>query len=416
MAVFNPFLPSFQNNPYPQYAALRAAEPVHFSPALQAWVLTAYEDCALVLRDDETFSSSSDSASGQLAQVLQRQRREFPLGETPTVLNSDPPVHTRLRTLLNHAFTPRAIEGLRPRIEEIAASLLADADASGDRFDVASGFAQPLPIIVIAELLGVPPEDRDRFRRWSGAIARATDVLNTPAILDAAREATTELIAYMDEVVAQRRHAPEADILTALSQAEEDGERLSHEELLAFSILLLLAGHETTSNLIGNGLLALAARPELAASLRADASLLPSAVEELLRYDSSVQGVVRFARREAELRGRTIEQGARPCCRWSARPTATRSSSAIPTNSTSSVHRTATSRSGAASTSASARRSPASRARSPSPPCSIASPSCASPGTASSAPARCCCAASAGSSWRSEPRGTRRGAVAECAP
>ena len=310
MAVFNPFLPSFQTDPYPHYAALRASEPVHFSAALQAWVLTAYEDCALALRDDETFSSSADTASGQLAAVLQQQRRQFPLGETPTVLNSDPPVHTRLRTLLNRAFTPRAIEGLRPRIEEIAASLLADAGASPGRFDVAAGFAQPLPIIVIAELLGVPPEDRDRFKRWSVAIARMTNVLNPPAVLEAAREATSELIAYMDGVVAQRRRAPGADILTALAVAEEDGERLSHDELLAFSILLLLAGHETTSNLIGNGLLALAARPELAARLQADRSLLPAAVEELLRYDSSVQGVVRFARRQTELRGRTIEQGA----------------------------------------------------------------------------------------------------------
>ena len=310
MAVFNPFLPSFQADPYPQYAALRAADPVHFSLALQAWVLTGYEDCALVLRDDETYSSSSNTASGQLAEVLQQQRREFPLGETPTVLNSDPPVHTRLRSLLNRAFTPRAIEGLRPRIEEIAASLLDDADASNGRFDVAGGFAQPLPIIVIAELLGVPPEDRDRFKRWSVAIARTTDVLNTPAILEAARAATRELIAYMDEVVAQRREAPGADILTALAAAEEEGERLSHDELLAFSILLLLAGHETTTNLIGNGLLALAARPELVARLRAEPSLLPSAVEELLRYDSSVQGVVRFARRRTELGGRTIEQGA----------------------------------------------------------------------------------------------------------
>ena len=310
MAIFNPFLPSFQADPYPQYAALRAADPVHFSLALQAWVLTAYEDCAQVLRDDETFSSSSNTASGQLAEVLQQQRREFPLGETPTVLNSDPPVHTRLRSLLNRAFTPRAIEGLRPRIEEIAASLLGDVDASKGRFDVATGFAQPLPIIVIAELLGVPPEDRDRFKRWSVAIARTTDVLNTPAILEAAREATRELIAYMDEVVAQRRRAPGADILTALAAAEEEGERLSHDELLAFSILLLLAGHETTTNLIGNGLLALAARPELVARLRAEPSLLPSAVEELLRYDSSVQGVVRFARRRTELGGRTIEQGA----------------------------------------------------------------------------------------------------------
>ena len=310
MAVFNPFLPSFQTDPYPQYAALRAADPVHFSLALQAWVLTAWEECALVLRDDETFSSSSNTASGQLAEVLQQQRREFPLGETPTVLNSDPPVHTRLRSLLNRAFTPRAIEGLRPRIEEIAASLLDDADAAKGRFDVAGGFAQPLPIIVIAELLGVPPEDRDRFKRWSVAIARTTDVLNTPAILEAAREATRELIAYMDEVVALRREAPGADILTALAAAEEEGERLSHDELLAFSILLLLAGHETTTNLIGNGLLALAARPELGARLRAEPSLLPSAVEELLRYDSSVQGVVRFARRRTELGGRTIEQGA----------------------------------------------------------------------------------------------------------
>ena len=310
MAVFNPFLPSFQTDPYPHYAALRASEPVHFSAALQAWVLTTYEDCALALRDEETFSSTSDTASGQLAAVLQQQRRDFPLGETPTVLNSDPPVHTRLRTLLNRAFTPRAIEGLRPRIEEIAAALLADAGASPERFDVAAGFAQPLPIIVIAELLGVPPEDRDRFKRWSVAIARTTNVLNPPAVIEAAREATTELIAYMDGVVAQRRRAPGADILTALATAEEDGERLSHDELLAFSILLLLAGHETTNNLIGNGLLALAARPDLAARLQADRSLLPAAVEELLRYDSSVQGVVRFARRQTELRGRTIEQGA----------------------------------------------------------------------------------------------------------
>ena len=402
MAVFNPFLPSFQADPYPQYAALRAAEPVHFSPALQAWVLTGYEDCALVLRDDETFSSSSDSASGQLAQVLQQQRREFPLGETPTVLNSDPPVHTRLRTLLNHAFTPRAIEGLRPRIEEIAASLLADTDASDGRFDVATGFAQPLPIIVIAELLGVPPEDRDRFRRWSAAIARATDVLNTPAILDAAREATTELIAYMDEVVARRRHAPEADILTALSQAEEDGERLSHEELLAFSILLLLAGHETTSNLNQQR----AARPRRAPG----AGRAPARRPVAAALDG--RGAAALRQRRAGCRAlRAPPDGtARPHDRAGRGPAAagrggqpaTRRSSAIPTSSTSPARRTATSRSGAASTSASAPRSPAAKARSPSPRCSITSPSCVSPRAESSAPARCCCAASAGSSWRSD--------------
>ncbi len=307
--VFNPFLPSYQANPYPAYAALRAEDPVHFSLAIQAWVLTAYDDCERVLRDAETFSSSSSTASGQLATVLQQQRREFPLGEVPTVLNSDPPVHTRLRTLLNRAFTPRAIEGLRPHIEEIAASLLADAGGAGGRFDAVTGFAQPLPIIVIAELLGVPPSDRDQLKEWSTAIANTTNVLNTEGALEAARQATVELIAYMDEIVARRRAAPGADIMTALVQAEEDGERLSHDELLAFSILLLLAGHETTTNLIGNGLFALTEHPEQAARLRAEPDLLPSAVEEFLRYDSSVQGAVRFARETVEVGGRTIEQG-----------------------------------------------------------------------------------------------------------
>ena len=309
MAVFNPFLPSYQANPYPAYAALRAEDPVHFSAAIQAWVLTTHEDCERVLRDEETFSSSSDTASGQLATVLQEQRREFPLGEVPTVLNSDPPVHTRLRTLLNRAFTPRAIEGLRPHIEDIADSLLADAGRAGGRFDAVTGFAQPLPIIVIAELLGVPPEDRDQLKVWSTAIANTTNVLNTEDALTAARQATVELIAYMDEIVAQRRAAPGADIMTALVQAEEGGERLSHDELLAFSILLLLAGHETTTNLIGNGLLALTEHPEAAAALRAEPDLMPSAVEEFLRYDSSVQGAVRFARETVEIRGRTIERG-----------------------------------------------------------------------------------------------------------
>ena len=309
MAVFNPFLPSFLANPYPAYASLRAADPVHFSGVMQAWVLTRYGDCERVLRDHETFSSNPLTATGQLADILQQQRREFPLGEVPTVLNSDPPVHTRLRTLVNRAFTPHTVEELRPRIEEVAAELLAGA-RTGEPFDVVSGLAQPLPIIVIAELLGVPSRDRDLFKRWSTAIASTTNILNPPAVLDAAKRATTELIAYMNEVVDERRRQPGDDLMSALVEVEEAGERLSRDELLALSILLLLAGHETTTNLIANGTLALVEHPEEAARLRADRALLPAAVEELLRYDSPVQGVVRFAARPAEVGGSAIEEGA----------------------------------------------------------------------------------------------------------
>lgn len=308
MAIFNPFLPSFQSDPYPSYAALRAEEAVHFSPALQAWVLTGYEECAQVLRDNETFSSNPRTATGPLADALQQQLREFPLGEVPTVLNSDPPVHTRLRTLLNRAFTPGAIEGFRPRIEEIANSLLA-VPSTGEHFDVIASFAQPLPVIVIAELLGVPSSDRDYFKRWSTAIASTTNILNSPEVLDTAREAMVELVAYMDGIVTQRSNAPDADLLTALVMAEEQGQRLSHEELLAFSILLLLAGHETTTNLIGNGLLAFAENPTQVAYLRSAPALMPSAVEELLRFDSGVQGVVRFTNKQVQLGGATIAEG-----------------------------------------------------------------------------------------------------------
>ena len=309
MAVFNPFLPSYLEHPYPAYAALRAEQPVHFSAALQAWVLTGYEECERVLRDHATFSSSPLVATGQLATMLQQQRREFPLGEVPSVLNSDPPVHTRLRGLVNRAFTPRTVEELRPRIEEVADELLAEARA-GTSFDVASGLAQPLPIIVIAELLGVPAADRELLKRWSTAIASTTNVLNPPAVLEAARLATSELIAYIDGVVAERRARPADDLISALIEVEEAGQRLSHDELLAFSILLLLAGHETTTNLIANGALALAQHPEEAERARAEPALLPPAVEELLRYDSPVQGVVRFAAAGVELGGQRLEAGA----------------------------------------------------------------------------------------------------------
>ncbi|MSQ36522.1 MAG: cytochrome P450 [Dehalococcoidia bacterium] len=312
--VFNPFLPSFQADPYRAYAALRAAEPVHYSATLQAWVLTGYDACERVLRDPVAFASNPYLATSAVAQALQAQRRTFPLGEVPTVLTSDPPAHTRLRGLVTRAFTPRIVEERRAHIEGIAATLLDAALDAGAPFDLVAAFAQPLPVIVIAELLGVPPEDRTLFRGWSGALAGQTNLFTTPAATEAARRASSELIDYFDRAIAERRRAPREDVLTALVQAEDTqsetgGGRLSHDELLAFCILLLVAGHETTTHLLANGTLALARCPEQRARLRDGAAPIAQGVEELLRFDSPVQAVARVAARDVELDGQALHQG-----------------------------------------------------------------------------------------------------------
>ncbi len=305
-AVFNPFVPSFKRNPYLQYGRLRQADPVHRSQALQSWVLTAYDDCLAVMRDHETFSSDSRNARGQLAEALQQQRRESPLPDADTILGIDPPQHTKMRAIVNRAFTPRRVQELRPHIEEIADGLLEQA---GDRFDLMTDLAQPLPVIVIAELLGVSPDDRLQFKEWSNAVAETTNVMQTAEMVAAARRATTELIDYFNRVIDAREAEPRDDLISALVTAEVDGERLSRANLLAFSILLLVAGNETTTNLIGNGLAALLDHPDALARLQREPDGIPDAVEEMLRYDSPVQGLVRFPTRDVELRGQTITAG-----------------------------------------------------------------------------------------------------------
>ena len=218
MPIFNPFLPSYVRDPYAAYRRLRDEEPVHRSTVLQAWVVTGYEECREVLRDPARFSSDPALARGPLAEQLHRRRRESPLGETATVLNSDPPAHTRLRALVSRAFTPRRVEGLRPHVAEVAADLLARRSA-GEPFELTSGLAEPLPVIVIAELLGVPPADRELFAGWSHAIAATTDVLTTVLLVEEARAGVRELIDYLDGVVAQRRTAPQDDLISALVAA-----------------------------------------------------------------------------------------------------------------------------------------------------------------------------------------------------
>jgi cytochrome P450 len=309
MAIFNPFLPSFATNPYPAYASLRSTEPVHYSPTLQAWVLTSYEACDRVLRDPQTFSNNPMLATSQIARQFQQQRHEFPLGDVPTVLNSDAPVHTRLRGIVSQAFTPRVIEGLRGGIEEITDELLDDAPA-GEPFDLVQTLALPLPVVVIAELLGVPVSDRELFKRWSTSIADvATNLFSTPEAIESTKHASTELIAYLTGFVEERRRAPREDLISALVQAEDNGSRLTRDEVLAFTIVLLIAGHETTINLIDNGVLALLEAPEQAALLRDDRALIPDAIEEFLRFDSPVQGLIRVATHDVELGGQHLKAG-----------------------------------------------------------------------------------------------------------
>jgi pimeloyl-[acyl-carrier protein] synthase len=309
MPIFNPFLPSFERNPYPAYASLRRDDPVHFSAALQAWVLTTYEDCDRVLRDPATFSNNPLNASIEVADAIRERRRELPLGNVPTLLNSDAEVHARLRGIVSRAFTPRVVEGLAPRIAEIAEFLLDDVPV-GAPFDLVPSFAEVLPVIVIAELLGVPAEDRPLFRSWSQAIAATTRPLPSPGVIEDVKRAATDLIEYMTRIIEARAQSPRDDLISALVRAEGEGSRLSRDELVAFITVLLVAGHETTTHLIGNGTLALLEVPEQFARLRDAPVLIAGAVEEMLRFDSPVQALVRVALAPVTLHDRTIEAGA----------------------------------------------------------------------------------------------------------
>ncbi|HEY7539306.1 MAG TPA: cytochrome P450 [Methylomirabilota bacterium] len=304
MKSFNPMDPEFLADPYPTYHRLRAEDPVHHSP-LGFWVLTRYEDVAAVLRDPRFVKEPL------AALVAARFGAEVPRGVGLSMLDRDPPDHTRLRSLVSKAFTPRVVEGLRPRIQKIVDGLIARAEAAGS-MDLIEEFAYPIPVNVICEMLGVPVEDHERFKGWSLDIARGLDSIWLPPDSEiprrsaAARHAISD---YFRELIGQRRAAPRGDLLSALIAAEEAGDKLNEEELLATCILILIAGHETTVNLIGNGVLALLRHPAELSRLRATPGLVTTAVEELLRYDGPVQRTARVASDDATIGGHTIHKG-----------------------------------------------------------------------------------------------------------
>jgi pimeloyl-[acyl-carrier protein] synthase len=300
---FNPMDPAFVADPYPTYRRLRTEDPVHHSP-LGFWVLTRYDDVVAALRDPRL------AKEALAAFVAARFGTPVPAMGL-SMLDRDPPDHTRLRGLVSKAFTPRVVEGLRPRIQQIVDGLL-DRAAERGSMDLIEEFAYPIPVAVICEMLGVPVEDHERFKGWSLDIARGLDLIWLGPDSEVGRRsvaARQALAEYFRGLIAQRRAAPRTDMLSDLIAAEEAGDKLSEVELLATCILLLIAGHETTVNLIGNGTLALLRRRDQLERLRREPALIGSAVEELLRFDGPVQRTARIPSEDVVFGGRTIAKG-----------------------------------------------------------------------------------------------------------
>jgi cytochrome P450 len=295
----------FRAETYAVFARMRENDPVLRQPGLDGetpiWFVTRHDDVLRVLLDDERFVRDPE-----LAGVAGEDLPESFAFIANHMLNKDGDDHRRLRRLVTKAFTPRMVEHLRPRIQEIADELI-DAVESQGRMDLVDEFAFPLPMMVIAELLGIPHEDRDRFRAWSNAIV--TPALSAEALAEFG-EQMNAFVAYLRELFARRRAEPRDDLISALLQAEDAGDTLSEQELFSMVVLLIVAGHETTVNLIGNAALALLQHPEQRAALERDPALIPQAIEELLRYDGPVERALnRWATTDVELGGQTIRRG-----------------------------------------------------------------------------------------------------------
>ncbi len=284
--------PDCNADPYPEYDRLRAQSPIFFGQAESQsgeglWALLRYEDVYGALGDHATFSSQ------------QQTRQTSESGMRLVLLNDDPPRHTRFRKLVNKAFTPRRIRELEPWLQRVVNELL--LDVRGGEFEVVERYTMPLPVMAIAELLGIPREEYQTFKQW-------TDVslgIHTPS-MEERRRATQEMMAYFGKMAAARREHGAEDLITALVEAEIEGEQLEDWEVLGFCMLLLIAGNETTTNLMGNAIAFLSQRDDLWDALRQDRSLIAPFIEEMLRYESPVQVLFRRTTRDVELNGITI--------------------------------------------------------------------------------------------------------------
>jgi cytochrome P450 len=279
-------------DPFPWYKHMRATQPVFYDQENKLWHIFLYKDTHTILNDPATYSS-------EVRQRTMNEEERKQVG-SPSILGMDPPRHRQLRTLVTQAFTPRTVANLTPRITELVNSYLDRAIERG-HMDIMDDLAYPLPVTVIAELLGVPTSDQALFKEWSDAVVMFDQERSIKAI--------REMNAYLKRITDQRRKQPQDDLISALIAAQVDGEHLNEEQLLDFYRLLLVAGNETTTNLIGNAMICFDEYPETLRQMHADPSLIPSALEEVLRFRSPIQRLIRVATRDTELGGQKIKEG-----------------------------------------------------------------------------------------------------------
>ncbi len=304
--------PEVIRDPHTYYARLRETDPVHWNERWKGWIITRYDDVVRLLRDHERFSS--DRMASFIAELSPADRDRYHV--LIEILSSwfvfrDPPFHTRFRLLTNKAFTPMSVERLRPRVRQIIHGLL-DRVAERGHMEFIRDYAFPLPVTVICEYLGVPAEDHEKLKEWSDETTQIFFMrINDPNRRDRAQKGVQALTEYFYPLIHERKRHPRDDFITALVHAEERGDLLSEDEVATVCALLMLAGHETTTNALANGLLALLRNRDQWERLRADPSLARTAVEELLRYDGVVKAMLRWAKEDVEVGGKTIKEGDR---------------------------------------------------------------------------------------------------------
>ncbi|GCE15261.1 cytochrome P450 [Tengunoibacter tsumagoiensis] len=308
--------PSFLANPYPTFAFLREHDPIHWNPYFNFWMVTRYDDI-LEIFQDKSFHSAPLSFVPVLEALPEEERNKL-IAISAYLTNfmqaMDDPEHARQRQLVHRAFTPRVVERLRGRIEVIVTEIV-DQLIAKKTFDIIEDLAFPLPSTVILDVLGIPHELREYVRKSTHVISDLLTLLTpvppAPGQLEQMAAILQDAAEQLKPILAERREHPQEDLLSTLVQAEENGERLSEQELLIIVTMLLFAGHETTTNLIGNGLYALLSHPDQRALLQQDPSLVPSAIEEMLRFDSPVSFIFRFLAEDKEFKGKSLHRGDR---------------------------------------------------------------------------------------------------------